>query len=188
MGQYYRIAFKHEGGRVKVNDRKIDGGGYILAKLTEHSWLGCILADAVAHEMHGNPMRLAWIGDYADEGTEVADATGGAVTYEKAWKHDHRHSFAKPEPFVYEGKFLVNHSKKMVMSFDGYINAAKTEYGILFPVSLLTAIGNDRGGGDYRDNHPDYDKVGTWAWDLLSIEDSRPEGDGWQPFMACFRD
>ena len=39
----------------------------------------------------------------------------------------------------------------------------------LYPVSLLTAVGNGKGGGDYGW----YNKqlVGIWAFDLISIED-----------------
>ena len=37
MGQYYRIAFKHNCEGVVVNDRKIEGYDYIMAKLLEHS-------------------------------------------------------------------------------------------------------------------------------------------------------
>ena len=44
MGQYYRIAFKHEGKRAVVNDRKVEGDDYCMAKLLEHSWLGCHIA------------------------------------------------------------------------------------------------------------------------------------------------
>ena len=40
MGQYYKIAFQHDGERVVVNGRKVEGEGYIPAKLMEHSWMG----------------------------------------------------------------------------------------------------------------------------------------------------
>lgn len=94
MGQYYKIVFKHNGGGVVVNDRKIEGKGYILAKLLEHSWLGCDIADAVAYEMYKNPMRLAWVGDYADDGNEVEVATNGDISYRGVWGNDDsKHAF-----------------------------------------------------------------------------------------------
>lgn len=37
------------------------------------------------------------------------------------------------------------------------------------PLPLLTACGNGRGGGDYYDCYPDYDKVGTWAFDFIEL-------------------
>ena len=162
MGQYYRIAFKHEGKRVVVNDRQIKGEGYIMAKLLEHSWLGCDIADAVAREMYGNPLRLAWVGDHKHE--SPADDNG----------------------FDYSHKWLVNHDKKLAVSFDEYIAASKTKYGVIAPFPLLTAIGNNRGGGDYYESHSDFDKVGTWVWDLISIEDAKPEG--YEDFRVVFKE
>ena len=186
MGQYYRIAFKHEGKRVVVNDRKVEGDDYCMAKLLEHSWLGCNIADAVAEEMHGDPLRLAWIGDYSYDGDEVEVATHGDVNFDCVWKRDHKHTFPRPydNVFDYRGKWLVNHDKKLAVSFDEYIAASKTKYGTIAPFPLLAAIGNDSGGGDYREGGTDYDKVGTWAWDLISIEDARP--DGYEDFRVRF--
>lgn len=46
---------------------------------------------------------------------------------------------------------------------------------IIYPVSLLTAIGNDLGGGCYE-GKTSHEEVGTWTYDLLSIEDEVPEG------------
>ena len=43
------------------------------------------------------------------------------------------------------------------------------------PVSLLTAIGNGLGGGDYCYAEQRND-VGIWALDLISIEDEEPQG------------
>ena len=41
------------------------------------------------------------------------------------------------------------------------------------PLPLLTCIGNDLGGGDYRYPTKDSttDLVGTWAFDKISIQD-----------------
>ena len=188
MGQYDKVAFQHDGERVVMNDLKVEGDGYCMAKLLEHSWLGCHIADAVAEEMHGNPLRLAWIGDYADDGDEVEVATHGDVNYGRVWKRDHKHTFPRPSDngFDYRDKWLVNHDKKLAVSFDEYIAASKTIYGTIAPFPLLAAIGNDRGGGDYHDGGTDYDKVGTWAWDLISIEDEKPEG--YEEFEVVFKE
>ena len=40
---------------------------------------------------------------------------------------------------------------------------------------LLTACGNDRGGGDYREGFPGYEHVGTWAFDIIEISDKAPK-------------
>ena len=44
------------------------------------------------------------------------------------------------------------------------------------PLPLLTACGNDRGGGDYHEGHPNYNRVGEWAFDLIECTDRKPEG------------
>ena len=187
MGQYYKIVFKHNGGNVVVNDRKIEGKGYILAKLLEHSWLGCDIADAVAYEMYKNPMRLAWVGDYADDGNEVGVATNGDISYGGVWGNDDsKHAFpSHKKDFDYSGKWLVNHDAKIAMSFDKYIAESETKYGTIAPFPLLTAIGNNRGGGDYYDDNTCYDEVGTWAWNNISIEDAKPEG--YEEFSVVFK-
>jgi hypothetical protein len=71
-------------------------------------------------------------------------------------------------PFVYKEPivsytYIVNHTKKVyVKKTDG-----------LHPLSLLTAEGNGRGGGDY--NGPNMDMVGTWARDVISMENEAPD-------------
>ena len=52
------------------------------------------------------------------------------------------------------------------------------------PLPLLTACGNGRGGGDYHDCYPDYDKVGAWAFDLIEGTDVRP--GGYAQYELCF--
>ena len=43
------------------------------------------------------------------------------------------------------------------------------------PLHLLTACGNNRGGGDYYSSYPDFDQVGTWAFDLIEFTELKPE-------------
>ncbi len=70
--------------------------------------------------------------------------------------------------------FLINHTKKLYVD---YSKLPKDKDGwIVNPLPLLTALGNGRGGGDYYEDRPDYDKVGIWAHDILSIEFEIPEG------------
>ena len=42
------------------------------------------------------------------------------------------------------------------------------------PLPLLTALGNGRGGGDYRGTN--MDKIGIWVGDVLSVEFEIPDG------------
>ena len=42
---------------------------------------------------------------------------------------------------------------------------------------LLTAIGNGRGGGDYHDEYPNFDIVGSWAMNEIYFTYSLPTKD-----------
>ena len=53
----------------------------------------------------------------------------------------------------------MNHTKKVYVKKNGRFH----------PLSLLTAEGNGSGGGDYYG--PNIDMVGTWARDIISMED-----------------
>ena len=171
MGQYYKIAFKTGDNKAVVNDRKYTGSDYIMAKLMEHSYLGNTLCKAVANVLTEGKTRLAWIGDYAED-DEVKAATNGELDMKEVWDTEHGHEFKKRD-FDYSHKFLVNHTKGVYISLDDYVAKSRSEWRIC-PFSLLTAIGNGRGGGDYYGENED--RVGTWAWDEISIEDREPEG------------
>jgi hypothetical protein len=70
-----------------------------------------------------------------------------------------------------EFQFIVNHTKKefvdkaKVPSIDGWQ---------IHPLSLLTAQGNGRGGGDFRNDKNKF--VGRWATDIISVEKEVPKG------------
>ena len=171
MGQYYRIAY--DDGNLHINDRKVDGKDYIMAKLMEHSYFGNSLMDSMSSVIYKNPTRVIWVGDYANEGDEVSDATSGNVTYDDVWSYgSDLNEVLKPVEFDYHGKYLVNHTKGVYISFDKYLDGENDQE--IHPLSILTCIGNGRGGGDYEGSNMDY--VGTWAWDEIEIVDDAPGG------------
>ena len=81
--------------------------------------------------------------------------------------------FTFPEQADFEHSHVVmnkNNSKfpRYVVNVDKqeYIQLDHTEgEDDLFPVAILTAVGNGRGGGDYFGPHAEY--AGAWAGDLL---------------------
>ena len=182
MGQYYRIAFKRKGDRkAKVNDRKVDGvDDYIMAKLREHGYLGTYICKAVANILANGRTRLAWVGDYADDG-DLRQITSEDLNKDMVWGKNPKHTFTDTD-FNYVGKFLVNHTKKVYISFNEYIAHAKDDEYILSPFTILTAVGNGQGGGDYFGKNAEM--AGDWAWDELSIEKSAP--DGYEPMDVFF--
>lgn len=191
MGQYYHIAIKPQGGEVIYNDRKIEGRDeYTFAKLLEHSYNSCWLMKSVMKMLEDGVCKLAWVGDYAEE-DEVREITGGEVEFDALWwlkdgePPKERFTPLKFSKFQVSGKYLLNHTKKLYVPLKGGFFRSTYEFtdrqgkktrhtDYLCPVSILTAIGNGRGGGDYSGK--DEDLAGTWAWDEISISDKVPRG------------
>ena len=171
MGQYYAVAFKRSTDeKPVVNHRKVEKCDYIMAKLMEHSYFGNFIVDAVAKVLSKGKCRLAWVGDYADE--DVGKVTNGELTYNDVWGEDVKTGTPLPKSkFSYKGKYLVNWSKKEYISFDDYLKTQEKSLKIS-PIPLMTVIGNGLGGGDYAGENED--KVGSWAWDEISIEKNFP--------------
>lgn len=190
MGQYYKTIIVS----AKISDDNriiyIDNDcnfkeGYIGLKLMEHSFLGNEWADAIAYLIYRNKVRMAEVGDYADEHPcydlaynnnvkrtclDIENISNGFDTY-KTYVDG---AFI---PFNYKSKYLINWDRKIYINFDEYIPLSKVDWGdncSVSPFNLLTALGNGRGGGDYHESRPNYKYVGLWAWDVISIEDTPP--------------
>lgn len=89
-------------------------------------------------------------------------------------------------------KYIVNHSKRQYIHLGAYIarnqwlekgcyvegkyHENEEYFMCVHPLPLLTACGNDRGGGDYHSEYPDYDMVGLWAFDLIEYTKTTPLG------------
>ena len=166
MGQYYRPVIK-ENDKIMVYNRRINGE-YTMAKLMEHSYLSSYLMMTIADKMYKNKIQLLWCGDYAEN--DEIEKTG--LTISDIWDDDGNCLSLKE--FNYQDKYFCNHTKKEYVDFNKYIEKANNDGWIISPISLLTAIGNGRGGGDYHDNYINADKVGSWFWDEISIEDEKP--------------
>ena len=175
MGQYYRQAIEQDGnldifGTQTVND-------WNGRKLMEHSWIGNSFMDAISERIHNKPANIVWCGDYADEPQDFV--TIDWINYETIYPKDGRKPQRLkelPERFDYSHKYLVNHTNKCYVDFDLYMSKCKDKDGwILHPLSLLTAVGNGRGGGDYGDKCADYYMVGAWAGNNIEITDKVPD-------------
>ncbi len=158
MGQYYKAIILAENEvfiRAWLDSFMHNQNG---SKLLEHSYVGNAFMLAIEHILSSEGQfyksRLVWAGDYADV------EPNGMNLYEMA---------CEKEPLYREGPvvshpYIVNHTKKEYV--------IKPRKGAFHPLSLLTAEGNGRGGGDYHGNGT----VGRWARDIISMEDEIPEG------------
>lgn len=164
MGQYYACVITEE-GKVPVPINTKDFGGL---KLMEHSWWENEGVGKIAEMLHRFPLRVAWVGDYADQvgcdpllrGAERAERSGIKLPY---------------KPLFLDGKFLVNRTKGEYLDCDAYKKRAFQDDGwCVHPLPLLTAIGNGQGGGDYNPEGSDAEYVGRWTNDVIAVEDSQP--------------
>lgn len=189
MGQYYYPINVDKMQYVYSHD--FDNG----LKLMEHSYIGNDLMNAVEALLtplgSWHKCRLVWAGDYADGEGDV-----GTGLEEESTPNLHSLVDEKVAPYeilselvekkgvkVDEYPYIVNHTKKIyidkrnVLKFEAYKDDEGNPVMIqIHPLSLLTAEGNGRGGGDYGDNNPEYDSVGSWARDSISIEKEVPDG------------
>lgn len=163
MGQYYTPLIKRNDEYTAYDT----GLGY---KLTEQSWVGGI-PDKLAALLYKNPAEFAWVGDYANENE-----------WEKSF-HSHAHgadineiSLDSFNSLDITDKYIVNHTKHEYIDMKAYMDKVENDsWGQMHPLSLMTAIGNGRGNGDYI-SPINEDKVGAWAGDIISIEDEAPQG------------
>ena len=175
MGQYYKQAIEQDGNLDIFDAQTVnDWNG---RKLMEHSWIGNSFMDAISERIHNKPANIVWCGDYADEPQDFV--TIDWINYETIYPKDGREPQLLeelPERFDYSHKYLVNHTNKCYVDFDLYMSKCKDKDGwILHPLSLLTAVGNGRGGGDYHEDCVDYYMVGAWAGNNIEITDKVPD-------------
>ena len=184
MGQYYIPYLKDlkSGAEQCLNSHHFDSG----LKLTEHSWIGNHFCNAVLNLIKDNPKVVAWIGDYAefeDLGSHfvIGEAEFTRI-YNNLWQDEKWEKQHQVEPsddnikFDFNKRwFLVNKTKKQVIDLSYYIKQSTIEDDwCLQPLSLLTAVGNGKGGGDYRGCNLEY--IGYWAFDEIYISEQQPEG------------
>lgn len=140
-------------------------------KLMEHSWLGNDFVSGVLEHIWDIPCHVAWVGDYADTLTDY-DGRYTPDVYEFVWGEtsaDDSPFGDVPEPR--EDGYIVNLTKHVYVDLQMYREVATREACwsdrpvCVHPLPLLTAIGNGRGGGDYRGLN--MDAVGSWAMDLI---------------------
>lgn len=161
MGQYYTPVILNAQYRILGSAYSHDYGNGL--KLMEHSYVGNVFVNRIAHELLKTFKRVVWAGDYADNeiGKDVnlntlADAKRQYPVL--TFSHD----------VLAPYKYILNDSKRVAV----LIPDIDTHEYAIHPLPLLTADGNGRGGGDYRGDNP---HVGTWARDLIKLSKTLPK-------------
>ena len=162
MGQYYYPIILDADGKIIMwmNAHNYHNG----LKLTEHSFIGNNFVStfefALSPEGIYHKSRVVWAGDYADEESNQQDL------YNQC---NESQQIIPSEKDTTQFRFVINHTKKL---FVDKTKVLKDSGGYrLHPLPLLTCEGNGRGGGDYRGDSP---LVGSWARDVISVEEVSP--------------
>jgi len=174
MGQYYVAIILGENQENKENKENIKEiiRFYIEAfvnsgaKLTEHSYIGNPFVSTFEHFLTPEGMfyksRVVWAGDYADNEEGMDKNLHGIVNDypDKSFHVITNQEVKSTEDY----RYIINHTKKE------YVDKTKSNY---HPLSLLTAEGNGRGGGDYYGKSEN--QIGIWARDVISSEKDKPD-------------
>lgn len=172
MGQYYTPIIKREnGGWSGFLCYDYDNG----AKLMEHSYVGNCLVETVVKQLLEKPGHLAWVGDYSKIGDVKSNLANEFIQKERKYSSNSL-KYSKPK-IVNDMEnssmvYLINHTKQEYVNMREYFKKVplNNEYGsiwIIHPLPLLTAIGNGKGGGDYRGTCEEM--IGYWACDLIEV-------------------
>lgn len=168
MGQYYKAYLLRMDGEATVFNRSVNGE-YMMAKIMEHSWWENEFMRIFTGRLYHNPGYVAWVGDYAD-----SDGKFGCSSdlYHLVWDAGVKDVGVSTEEDMpdLEGKYLVNHTDRTYIDCSAYYERSNRDGWCIHPLSILTAVGNGQGGGDYRGT--DMGWVGEWAMNLISVEDN----------------
>jgi len=200
MGQYFYPTF------YKKHGTKLYGTQFLAhdygngLKLTEHSYVGNNFVETVLTQLYNNPQNVYWCGDYFNRNDFQDETTFNRM--KNTWRKYHvkfdaqtgKHTSTYPKLKEVNdfsmNKFIVNHTKKCFINMREYVEQAPMNEWVdapLHPLCILTAVGNERGGGDYYG--PYKELAGSWAGDLIEIQDPKPNGyEDVTADYACFLD
>ncbi|URZ05917.1 hypothetical protein [Clostridium felsineum] len=170
MGQYFEAINITKGEFVEPHDYDSFAG------LTEHSYrqnnFMCAVEGLLQKGGAWYKDKIVWAGDYAESGLYTPEGYEGNL-YDCA--SDGVLKKIEPKITTHLSEYLLNHDKKQFINME---TLPSYDGGwILHPLSLLTAIGNGEGGGDfYTSDKKMLSYVGSWAGNSISAEDSVPVG------------
>lgn len=184
MGQYYRAYLEGE-----ESDRYEVYRSWCGSKLCEIAFCDLSFVNLVFNRIIERPMRLAFIGDYAnldDDKWGPYNHIGYIIRYNRTYNDEEpvginairclkEEEARKIQKDVIDTSiaYIVNKSRKQFISLSDYYQKAANYYCgkyVMHPLVILTSCGNTRGGGDYysRDSNLMM-AVGKWAFDFIEV-------------------
>lgn len=194
MGQYYNPVILKKNWKTAKQPVKMTLYSWDFnngLKLMEHSWVGNSFVMSMMYILNKfKGLRLAWVGDYADEKITRAYPNGVSL-YNKAYELTERGEGHKlyeelknsiPE---YEKlptyRYIINRTKKEYVRVPKY----NSEVWQVHPLPLLCADGNQRGGGDYWGKSK---SVGRWAYDVIEVSNDQKDIHGCKLIRPVFKE
>lgn len=197
MGQYYRVVNVDK--KLYFTPWEVGGNG---AKLMEWSYhrneMVLALMNLLANEWKGD--RVYVIGDYAEADDPEEPCYEAVKALEEEMKLAEKDigtiynyadlNFTNISALVdvedYRLRYIYNHKTKQFIDMEKcpiewtwYSKDEKKVYiNKIAPISLLLAMGNDRGGGDFHKGHIGYEHVGSWCSSVQDIEVTADKIDG----------
>ena len=140
MGQPFRV-LTNDKGKIAVYDRVDVDGEYEILELMGHSWWFNQFVNTICSKLYKNPMRVAWVGAYAN--------MGYCEIYDKVWDETVDASCVEGEEVLLDGKILCNHTRKIYINCDEYKKKSITKgRWCLHPLPIPTCIGDEQGRGN----------------------------------------
>lgn len=181
MGQYFKVYYASDKGPISVFNPGVKNGKEVQIegdKLLEHSEWDNPFCMAISELLTKEKAYVVWCGDYCEE------SEARKVGFHKCsvWRERDFGKYPKAaDPYLDLSRFcLVNHTKQQYVDFKKYyenFNKLEKEYEgkdetvtCLHPLPLLTVLGNGISGGDYSSSMLNYNMVGNWAGDLISVD------------------
>ena len=185
MGQYYQAVVGTSQGWNKRIYYPLDFDDGL--KLLEHAYVDTYFMQKIHSVIYKKPRRVIWVGDYANKSEDkyyfVSNRNKetkpkSIPKYNFVWGNQASKKCTDKDPadFIvdYEHSYLINHTTQSYLNLKKYYSYSKVNpWGIIDPLPILTAVGNGRGGGDYSGSNEN--RVGSWKWHLISIDDKVPD-------------
>lgn len=147
-------------------------------QMKDQAFMDCRYTALIKGLLFQTPAHVLWAGSLADpEPDKERNMYEGA----RAKRLRPLQSIPYTRDVFSRMHYLVNHTKKQFLDYAAVLKDSSGNR--LDPLPILTAEGNGRGQGDYYGLNREL--AGTWARDIISIEETIPEGydEYFSPFM-----